>query len=178
MLVEQLEQWIGTDVVDPEGDPVGKLAEVYFRGAEPVLIAAKAGMLGRRRRLVPLEGATASRTHVRIAYPADRLLEATGGADTLIPEDLAAVAEHYGAAHHADPAELEGSHARAERLKLAAQAGRHAEELEAEAQSRATAAENASLRAEQASEEARLAEQDRRAVTARAKAARDAARQL
>lgn len=178
MLIEQLEQWIGTEVVDPDGESVGKLGEVYFRGTEPVLIATKAGMLGRKRRLVPLEGATASRNHVRVAYPADRLVEATSGTDTLSAEDLAAVAEHYGAAHHADPAELEGSHARAERLKLAAQAERHAAELEAEARSRTDAAENASLRADEASEEARLAEQERRAVTARAEAARDAARQL
>ncbi|UTI67003.1 PRC-barrel domain-containing protein [Paraconexibacter antarcticus] len=178
MLVEQLEQWIGAEVVDPDGASVGRLGEVYFRGSEPVLIAAKGGRLSRKRRLVPLDGATASRDHVRIAFPAGRLLETKGGADPLSAEDLAAVAEHYGAAHAADPAELEGSHARAERLRVAAEAERRAAELEAEAEAQAARADDAGQRAEQASEAARRAEEERREVSARAEAARDAARQL
>jgi hypothetical protein len=178
MLVEQVEQWIGAEVVDPDGEAVGKLDEVYFRGTEAVLIATKSGLLGRKRRLVPLEGATASRNHLRIAYPADRLVETKGNSDALTAEDLTAVAEHYGAAHDADPAELEGSHARAERLRAAAEAERHAAQLEADAHDRAADADDAALQAEEASERARLAEEERRAVTARAEAARDAARQL
>lgn len=178
MLVEQFEQWIGSEVVDPEGASVGRLGEVYFRGTEPVLIATKGGLLSRKRRLVPLDGATASRDHVRIAFPADRLVETKGSADTLTAEDLATVAEHYGAAHAADPGELEGSHARAERLREAAEAERRAAELEAEAERQAARADDAGQRATEASEEARRAEEERRDVAAQAAAARDAARQL
>ncbi|MCW3040863.1 MAG: uncharacterized protein JWM31_2768, partial [Solirubrobacterales bacterium] len=112
MLVEQVEQWIGTDVVDPEGYAVGKLTEVYYRGADPVLIGARGGRLSRKRILIPLEGASVARDYLRIAFPADRLVQTKSSDDELNAEDLAAVADHYGAAHTAMPDELEGSKAR------------------------------------------------------------------
>ena len=54
---------IGCEVIDPDGEAVGRLSEVYFRGAEPVLITTKGGRLTRKRRLVPLEGALRSEEH-------------------------------------------------------------------------------------------------------------------
>jgi hypothetical protein len=176
MLVEHVEQWIGCEVVDRDGVGVGKLAEVYFRGAEPVLISTKGGLLTRKRHLIPLEGSSASRNHVRIAFPADRLVQTKGGGDELDAVDLAAVAEHYGNAHHAQPDELEGSRVRAERLRVAAEAEERAGRLEAEAQRRGLDADDAAARAQAAQEEARAALDTRKQVDAQARAARDEAR--
>ena len=35
---EQLDEWIGAEVVDPEGEKLGKVAEVYYRGNDPLVI--------------------------------------------------------------------------------------------------------------------------------------------
>ncbi|MCW3000244.1 MAG: PRC-barrel domain containing protein [Solirubrobacterales bacterium] len=176
MLVEHVEQWIGCEVIDRDGAGVGKLTEVYFRGAEPVLIATKGGLLTRKRQLIPLEGSSASRDHVRIAFPVDRLVQTKGG-DELDAVDLAAVAEHYGNAHHAEPGELESSRARATRLRVAAEAEERASRLEAEAQQRGLDADDAAARAQAAQDEARAALDRRKQVDAQAQAAREATRE-
>ncbi|MCW3014981.1 MAG: PRC-barrel domain containing protein [Solirubrobacterales bacterium] len=178
MLVEQVEQWIGCEVVDRDGVGVGKLTEVYFRGSEPVLVATKGGLLTRKRQLIPLEGSSASRNHVRIAFAADRLVQTKGGGDELDARDLAAVAEHYGNAHLAEPGELESSRARGERLRVAAEAEQRASRLEAEAQQRELDAEDATARAQAAQKEARAALDRSGEVDAQARAARDQARRL
>lgn len=157
MIVEQLEQWIGTEVVDADGASVGKLTEVYFRGGEPVLITTKGGLLSRKRQIAPLDGASVSRNHVRIAYGADRLVESNSPGDSLDATDLAAVSEHYGAGHELSEDEIEGSAVRAERLRLAAEAQAHAAALEAEADQRATDAETAAARANAAQRNAKTA---------------------
>ncbi len=177
MRVEQVDEWIGAEVVDRDGEGVGKVAEVYFRGDDAVLIAVKSGLLGRKRHLVPLEGATLSRNHVRVAYAADKLAQGHGG-DTLSREDLALVSEHYGQAHHAEADELEGSQERAERVRRAEEAELHASELETEASSRALEAEDADARAEAAKREADAAHAARRDVESEAQAAREDARRL
>lgn len=172
MLVEHVEDWIGCEVIDPDGEAVGRLSEVYFRGAEPVLITTKGGRLTRKRRLVPLEGALAARDYLRVAFPADRVVETKTSEDHLTSEDLALVAEHYGAAHTATPEELEGSRARADRERAALVAEQQARALDEEAQARADAAAEAAERAERAAAEARRAEAEEREAAARAEAAR------
>lgn len=119
-----------------------------------MLIAVKSGLLGRKRELIPLEGATLSRNHVRVAYAADKLAETRHGGDPLHEDDLALVAEHYGQAHHAEAGELEGSEERTDRLRRAEAAELHASELETQASTRALEAEDAQARAETARREA------------------------
>lgn len=172
MLVEHVEDWIGCEVIDPDGETVGKLTEVYFRGRDAVLITTKGGRLTRKRRLVPLDGAHAARDYLRVAFPADRVVETKTNEDHLTADDLALVAEHYGAAHSASPDELEGSRARAERERAAALAEQQARVLDQEAQARADAAEEAAARAEEAAAAARRAQAEERDAAARAEAAR------
>ncbi|WP_354697815.1 hypothetical protein DSM112329_03460 [Paraconexibacter sp. AEG42_29] len=172
MQVEHVERWIGCEVLDQGGELVGKLTEVYFRGSEPVLISAKDGRLTRKRRLVPLDGAVASRDYLRVAFAADRLVETKSGDDDLTANDLAVVAEHYGAAHTAAPEELEGSRARAERVRAAAAAEQEARALEAEAEQRALNADDAAQRAVAATAEAERAQREKQDAEARAEQAR------
>lgn len=178
MLVEQVEQWIGCEVIDPDGESVGKLTEVYFRGADPVLITTKGGRLTRKRRLVPLDGAVASREYLRVSFGVDHLVETTSSDEHLTAADLAVVAEHYGAAHAANVSELEGSRARAERIRAAAIAEQEARALEAEADERALNADDAADRAAVAADEARRAQEAQQTAADRADEARAAARDL
>ena len=52
-----MEEWIGQDVVDPAGEKVGKLEDLYYPNgsSEPVAASVKHGTLGKTLTLVPLE---------------------------------------------------------------------------------------------------------------------------
>ena len=54
--VENITDWRGQDVVDPIGEKLGKLEEVYFDGEtdEPAFAAVKTGLVSKRLTLVPL----------------------------------------------------------------------------------------------------------------------------
>ena len=61
--IERLEDWRGQQVFDRAGESLGKLDEIYYDAAsgQPVLIAVKSGLLGRKSSLIPLDGTTAGR---------------------------------------------------------------------------------------------------------------------
>ena len=66
--IENLGDWRGQDVVDPNGDKLGKLEEVYYDGEtdEPAFIAVKSGLVSKSITLVPLERASVGRDYVRV----------------------------------------------------------------------------------------------------------------
>lgn len=175
MQIEQIEQWVGRDVVDSEGETVGKLEEVYYRGEEPVLAEVKTGLLARKRLLVPLTGTSVTRDFIQIGYAQDRLLHEESGGAGFDAKDLTAVAEHYGAGCSYQTDELESSRDRTDRLAAAEQARQHAVELEDAARQRAEETRTTAQRAEQAAIDARTAEQAQSAAEAEAAAARAAA---
>jgi hypothetical protein len=66
---ENLRDWRGYDVVDPEGDKIGSLEAVYVDTATdaPAFATVQTGLPGRHRLVfVPLEGATVAPKYVRV----------------------------------------------------------------------------------------------------------------
>ncbi len=65
-----VQAWIGRDAVDPRGDKVGKIDDVYLDRAsgEPEWLTIKTGLFGSRTSFVPLRGATLSGEDVSISY--------------------------------------------------------------------------------------------------------------
>jgi hypothetical protein len=98
--VEEVSEWRGQDVVDPDGQKVGRLEEIYYdrHTDAPGFACVATGLFGRRLSFVPLDGATMSRNHVRVAYPAALVKDAPSvepnGQLTVAEED--ALFEHYG----------------------------------------------------------------------------------
>jgi hypothetical protein len=66
--VENIADWRGQEVVDPNGEKLGKLEEVYYDGEtdEPSFIAVKTGLVSKSLTLVPLLRATVGRDYVRV----------------------------------------------------------------------------------------------------------------
>lgn len=172
MKIEHIEQWIGRDVLDADGEKVGKLTEVHFDGDRPVVGEITTGRLSKKQHLVPLREASATRDDLRVPYP-KATIEGVGGpapGGAVTHEELAGVTEAYGVHLGVDegtPHQLEGSRAREERLAAQAAALARAEELDHEAQLRAEEA----VAAEQRAQEAADAATDARAAQHRAERA-------
>ena len=66
--IENLGDWRGQDVVDPNGDKLGKLEEVYYDGEtdEPAFAAVKTGLVSKSETLVPLARASVGRDYLRV----------------------------------------------------------------------------------------------------------------
>ena len=66
--VENLGDWRGQEVVDPNGDKLGKLEEVYYDGEtdEPAFAAVKTGLVSKSITLVPLQRASVGRDYLRV----------------------------------------------------------------------------------------------------------------
>ena len=68
---ENLRDWRGKKVIDPESDKIGELEAVYVDTAsdEPSFITVKVGFIGRHRLVfVPLAGATVTPDAVRVRH--------------------------------------------------------------------------------------------------------------
>jgi PRC-barrel domain len=172
--VERLEDWLGQDVLDPSDEKAGKLDEVFLDGDEPVLAEVKAGGLRRKTRLVPLDGATVGRAHVRVAYAAKRIADAPEGLGEGAPDEayLRTVGSHYGL--NWSGGTLEGSKPRAARLAAADAAEARARELEDEARRQAEQSEQAGRASEDAAAARERAAADAEAARAEAERARGA----
>jgi len=97
---ENLRDWRGEKVIDPNGSKIGDLEAVYVDTAtdEPIFATVKVGIIGRHRlTFVPLTGATVSPSAVRVRY--DKKLVADAPAiDTdgeLSATDEPAIFAHY-----------------------------------------------------------------------------------
>lgn len=138
--IEDIESWIGADVVDPDDAKIGKVDEflVDRRTGEAVFAVAKTSVLGRRH-TVPLQGATFSRGHVRVLVPkqlADAAPQVEG--DTVGGTDAATLRRHYGLTEERpgdpDEVELESASSLARRRAAFDADQARAEELEREAE--------------------------------------------
>ena len=76
--IEDIKEWRGQDVVDPQGEKLGKLDEVYYdtETDAPAFAAVKSGTLSKHLTLVPLAGATAGQSYVRVSVGKDRFKDA------------------------------------------------------------------------------------------------------
>ena len=139
--VEHIESWRGQPVLDPAGEQLGKLEEIYLdrSSGTPLLATIKSGLLGRRSKLVPLDGASVSPDYVRLVHDQATVESAPEAAGEAAPD--AAALDAVGAAYG-----LKFS----ERVEL---------ETSGEAEARRAEAEAARARADQLA--GRCARQDR-----------------
>jgi PRC-barrel domain len=168
--VEHIEAWRGQPVIDPDGQQLGKLDEVFFDAASgtPLLISIKSGLLGRKSTLVPVDDATVGPDYVRVTHRQEAVDGAAGiGGDAAPDADqLSALGSAYGlkfsvrvqlqsaTERDAKRAEAEAARARAEQLEADAEHKLVAREA---AHEQAAAAGDSAGRAEREAEEARLA---------------------
>jgi sporulation protein YlmC with PRC-barrel domain len=159
--VERIEDWRGEQVIDADGEHLGKVEEIFFEAGsgEPLLLSIRSGMLGRKLRLAPLAGSTIGKNHIRIAARKAQFARAPE-----IPDDrpldanvLAAVESAYGIALPEQlelwsATELEAYRAEAD------EARRRADELEERAKERIAERDLARARLQAATEEAEAAE--------------------
>jgi uncharacterized protein YrrD len=98
--IEDLKDWVGQEVLDLQGEKVGKLEDVFYdtESDMPVFAAVKSGLFGKHLTLVALRGASAGRDHLRVAAEKSEFKKAPSfdPATELSIEDEAAAYEHYG----------------------------------------------------------------------------------
>jgi hypothetical protein len=175
--VEHIDDWRGQEVVDADGEKLGKLDEVFFLAGtdEAVFATVASGLLGRKHHVVPLQGASLSRDYVRVNYRKDDVTRAPDSGDALGDADVEQLAGFYGLGltnPDGTPQRLESATARETRLREAEQARVRAGQLEADAAGAAAEAQAARSRAEQAQREAELATEDEALARQRAAEAR------
>jgi hypothetical protein len=156
--VEQIEEWLGQEVVDVEGERVGKLEEVYYsKGTdEAVMALVKSGIFGRHASLVPLAGASVGRDHLRLAYSAKQIAQV--GSDVEARETLDANASRQLASSYgieASDEDLESATSINRRARATRAAEQQANELDEQARRRAEEADEAHSTAADAAELAR-----------------------
>jgi uncharacterized protein (TIGR02271 family) len=91
---------IGADVIDPDGDKIGSVGQVYLddNDGHPSWASVKTGLFGTKESFVPLEDATWDGNELRIAYDKDRVKDAPRvDADShLEPSDEDELYRYYG----------------------------------------------------------------------------------
>jgi hypothetical protein len=103
---ENIRDWRGSTVLDPEGSKIGTLESVYVDTTtdEPFFAAVTTGIIGRHKlTFVPLTGATVAPDHLRVIVGKDVVKDAPS-IDTdgeLTAEHEPEVFAHYGLAYTA-----------------------------------------------------------------------------
>ncbi len=168
---QQLETWIGTDVLDSAGAKLGTLEDVYFRGSEPLAVAIRSGLVARKHHFAALRGASVSHDGLHLAAAADDLVAAHEG--ELGTSQLTALAARDDRLQALRPDDLEGWNARKERFKAQAEAQASAVKLEEEARKHGAEEDAANAKAQAAEQEAAVARRAREDAEMEAQRARD-----
>jgi hypothetical protein len=111
-LAENLRDWRGHKVIDPQGSRIGDLEAVYVDTTtdEPSFATVQVGMIGRHRLVfVPLSGATVTPDAVRVRYDKKVVGDAPG---IDVDGELAAADEPQVFAHYELPYQLGAGGAR------------------------------------------------------------------
>src|SRR4051794_21057750 len=98
--IEDIKEWRGQAVLDPQGEKLGTLDEVYYdtESDAPAFGAVKSGLVGKHITLVPLAGASAGQSYIRVATAKEQFKDAPS-IDTdveLTAEDEASSYGHFG----------------------------------------------------------------------------------
>lgn len=184
--VENIEGWEGQQVVDSEGEKLGKLDEVLLdvNSGEPMFGSISSGLFGRKRHVVPLEGATVTRDAVRIAYGKDTIKDAPEAADDgeMTGAHEREALAHYGISRETDAADddvrYESVARSAERSARAEELRSDADKLEDEAKREAEHKEVARKQAEESREASAAAGKQQEANLSDAEARRAEAERL
>jgi sporulation protein YlmC with PRC-barrel domain len=96
-----VQTWKGRKVVDPDGDKVGTIDEIFLdrQTGEPAWATVKTGLFGRKSSFVPLRGAELTDDgDVRIMVDKDLVKDApkVDADEDLTPEEERRLWEHYG----------------------------------------------------------------------------------
>ena len=96
-----VQTWKGRKVVDPDGDKVGTIDEVFLdrQTGEPAWATVKTGLFGRKSNFVPLRGAELTEDgDLRIMVDKDLVKDApqVDADEDLTPEEERRLWEHYG----------------------------------------------------------------------------------
>jgi uncharacterized protein (TIGR02271 family) len=98
--LHEIETWRGRTAVDPDGDKIGSIEEVYLdrRSGEPEWVTVKTGLFGRRVSFVPIRDAELDGDDVRVRYDKEKVKDAPSiDADgELSPEEERTLYEYYG----------------------------------------------------------------------------------
>jgi hypothetical protein len=111
-LAENLRDWRGHKVIDPQGSRIGDLEAVYVDTTtdEPSFATVQVGMIGRHRLVfVPLSGATVTPDAVRVRYDKKVVGDAPG---IDVDGELAAADEAQVFAHYELPYQVGAGGAR------------------------------------------------------------------
>lgn len=94
--IEDLKEWSGQDVVDLQGEKLGKLEEVLYdtETDTPAFAAIKSGTFGKHLTLVALAGASAGRAYLRVTV--DKKAPSFDPESELTLEDEASAYAYYG----------------------------------------------------------------------------------
>lgn len=185
--VEKIEAWRGEDVVDRDGEKVGKLDDVFTdrSSGEPGIVSIKTGFLGRKSILVPLEGASLSRDFLRLDVSKEQIEGAPGGDGGELDQSFATqLFSHYDLDPPArerseeDGARYESTSVREEKDERARELRLEAAKLKGEAKESDADASEARAKAEKAGEKTASAERDRDEASSEAEALRRKADQL
>lgn len=164
MQVEDIAEWTGQDVVDVEGDKIGKLEEVYAEvgGTQPVMGAVKVGLIGAHHHLVPLTEVSLSRGYLRVPFTKEQVTSAPEASEArhVSRADEIAFARHYGFTVAEGDDDLgsvryESSEIIHSRLESMAADRQRADAIEAEARQLEEEADAAETRATESATEAR-----------------------
>lgn len=94
------ENWIGHQVVDQDGEKVGKIEELYLDDAsgQPEWLAIKTGMFGSKQSFAPIAGAKNSGDQLQLAFTKDQVKDApkVDPDGHLEPDEEAELYRHYG----------------------------------------------------------------------------------
>ncbi len=176
--VEQIDEWRGQDVVDRDGEKLGKLDDVFYDTAngEAVFLTVKSGLLGRRSHLVPVAQASVGREYVRVAFTAEQVDKAeTSDTDGVLDSDAARrAADTYGV-RLGDGTRFESASLIEQRRADAEDAREQADKLDKEARDRADKADEAHRRADEAKDRASDADSEAKRAREAAEDARTAA---
>ena len=101
MTMTDLSGWRGHDVVDPSGDTIGEIADIYLdeQTDQPEWLAVRTGLFGRRLSFVPIAEAQASGDYVAVPYSKDQVKDAPNvdpDEGLLSEREEALLYEHYG----------------------------------------------------------------------------------
>ncbi len=172
--VERIEEWRGQDILDSDGQKIGKLEEVYYdaAGGEAMFVSVKSGLLGRHTALVPLADASVGRDYIRLAYTGEQVDRAERGPEGEVSRNEVRDLSAAFALELPDGLEVESASLINERHAKAEQARRRAQELELEAQRKADEHADAEQQADEAAAKARAAADEKHQAQSAAEEAR------
>ena len=103
MTMTDISSWRGYDLVDPTGEKIGRIEDVYLdeQTNEPEWLAVRTGLFGRRVSFVPLAEAQPAGEGITVPYTKEQVKDAPHAEPDglLSQQEEAALYEHYGLAY-------------------------------------------------------------------------------